>query len=77
MATPKIDKYADYQYKIQSETELEEAKWLISIGSYKDLDDYIDSYTKSEKKYMKQRDAEREKRLALRKRRRNESKNTA
>ena len=61
MATKKIDKYADYRYEIESETELKEAKWQIEQGDYKDLDDYINCYTRSEKRRMKRMDAEKEK----------------
>ena len=63
MATKKIDKYANYRYKIQSETELEEAKWQIEQGDYKDLDDYINCYTRSEKRRMKREDAEKTKHI--------------
>lgn len=67
MATKKIDKYADYRYKIESETELAEAKWQIEQGDYKDLDDYINCYTRSEKRRMKRADAEKKKRAEARK----------
>ena len=67
MAIKKTDKYANYRYKIESATELREAKWQIEIGDYKDLDDYINCYTRSEKRRMKREDAEQLKRIEARK----------
>jgi hypothetical protein len=54
----KTDKYANYRYQIQSETELEEAKWLIKIGMFKDMDQYISQLTRSAIRRMKQEDKE-------------------
>ena len=73
MATKKIDKYANYRYKIESETELAEAKWQIEQGDYKDLDDYINCYTRSEKRRLKREETEQNKRTEARKKRRIES----
>ena len=56
MAIQRTDKYADYLYKIQSETELEEAKWLIAQGDFKDLDDYINYLTRAEIRWMKEQE---------------------
>jgi DNA replication initiation complex subunit (GINS family) len=64
-----MDKYAGYRYEIQSETELDEAKWLIEQGFYKDLEDYINRLTLMEIRIMKRQDAEKKKRMAARKKR--------
>jgi len=56
MAIQRTDKYTDYRYKIQSETELEEAKWLIAQGDFKDLDDYINYLTPAEIRWMKEQE---------------------
>jgi hypothetical protein len=77
MAIQKIDKYADYRYQIDSETELSEAQWLIGLGFFKDLEDYINKFTISEKRAMMRRDAEKAKRLKLRKQRKLAVKKTA
>ena len=53
MATTKKNKYASYRYKITTPEELREAKWLIEQGDFKDMDDYIDSLTRAEIRYMK------------------------
>ena len=53
MAIRNKSTYADYHYEIQSETELTEAKWQIEQGDYKDLDDYIACYTRSEKRRLR------------------------
>jgi len=76
MAIKNNEKYADYRYQIDSETELLEAKWLIGLGFYKDLEDYIDKSTISEIKSMIRRDAEKAKRLKLRKQRKSATKKT-
>ena len=73
MPTKKTDKYANCRYKIESETELAEAKWQIEQGDYKDLDDYIDCYTRSEKRRFKREEAEQKKRIEARKNKRIES----
>ncbi len=73
MATKKTDKYADYRYQIESEAEMAEALWQIEQGDYKDLDDYINCYTRSEKRRFKRMDAEKEKRARARKTRRIET----
>ncbi len=73
MAIQKIDKYADYRYKIQSQTELEEAQWLIEEGDFKDLDDYINCLTRAEIRRMKREDAEKKKRADARKTKRIET----
>jgi hypothetical protein len=57
MATRKQNKYAGYRCKISTPEELREAKWLIAQGDFKDMDDYIDSLTRAEIKYMKSLDA--------------------
>jgi hypothetical protein len=57
MATRKQNKYAGYRYKITTPEELREAKWLIEQGDFKDMDDYIDSLTRAEIRYMKSLDA--------------------
>jgi len=57
MAT-KTQKYADYHYQIESEVELDEAKWMIGEKIYRDMDDYINSCTRMEIRRMKRRDAE-------------------
>jgi len=75
MATKKTDKHAAYRYKIESETELAEAKWQIEQGDYKDLDDYIDCYTRSEKRRMKRAEEEKGKRTQVRKIKRLETMN--
>ena len=64
MATKTTDKYADYRYEIQSETELNEAKWMIGQKIYKDMKDYIDSCTNMEIRRMKRQEAEKNKRSA-------------
>jgi hypothetical protein len=51
----------DYTYKIESETELQEAKWLIQQGFYKDMDDYISRITRMEIRIMKRKATERKK----------------
>lgn len=66
MATKKVDKYADYRYEIVNPDEMREALWLIEQGDFKDLDDYIEKFTVSEKRRMKREDAEREQKLKLR-----------
>ncbi len=58
----KVDKYADYRYEIVTPEELREAKWMIEQGDYKDLDDYIERFTRSEIRRMKSEDAEKKKR---------------
>ena len=73
MATQKMNKYADYRYQIQSETELEEAKWLIEQGDFKDLEDYINCLTRAEIKWLKEQDAQKKKLTAARKNRRIET----
>ncbi len=65
----KTDKYANYRYQIQSETELDEAKWLISEGDFKDLEEYINCLTIAEIRRMKRQDAEKQKRAIARKNR--------
>jgi len=67
MDTRKIDKYADYRYKIESETELQEAKWLIEIGMFKDMDQYISQLTRAAVRRMKEADKEMMKRAARKK----------
>lgn len=67
MATKKVDKYADYRYEIVNPDEMREALWLIEQGDFKDLDDYIEKITAAEKRRMKREDAERAKKLKLRK----------
>ncbi len=67
MAMKKTDKYADYRYEIVNPDEMREALWLIEQGDFKDLDDYIEKFTISEKRRMKREDAERAKKLKLRK----------
>ncbi len=57
MATKKIDKYANYRYKIVTPEELREAKWLIEQGDFDDMEDYINCLTRAEKKRMKEEDA--------------------
>jgi len=58
MDTRKIEKYADYRYKIETETELEEAKWLIEIGMFKDMEQYINQLTRAAVRRMKAADKE-------------------
>lgn len=53
MATMKKNKLATYRYKITTPEDLREAKWLIKQGGFKDMDDYIDSLTRAEIRYMK------------------------
>lgn len=65
----KTDKYANYRYQIQSETELEEAKWLIAEGDFKDLEEYINCLTIAEIRRMKRQDADKQKRAIARKNR--------
>ena len=69
MATQTIDKYDDYCYKIQSETEMAQAKWMIEQGLYKDLQDYIDSCTRMEIRIMKRKDTTKKKGTSARKKR--------
>lgn len=66
MATKRIDKYADFRYKIIFPEELREAKWLIEEGLFKDMDDYIDSMTRVHKRMMRREDAEKKKRAITR-----------
>ena len=73
VATQKIDKYTDYRYEIQSETELEEAKWLVAEGDFKDLDDYINCLTRAEVRRMKGEDAGKKKRISAIKQKRLET----
>jgi hypothetical protein len=47
MATKKIDKYADFKYEL-SETEREEAQWLIGQGDFEDLDEFVESSRNAE-----------------------------
>jgi len=75
MATNKNDKYAGHRYVIESETELEEAKWLIAEGDFKDLDDYINCLTRAEVRRMRRDDAEKKKRAEIRKTKRIEAVN--
>jgi hypothetical protein len=63
----KADKYASYRYEIVTSEELREAKWMIAQGDYADMDDYIDQFTKSEIRRMKQEDIEKKKRTDARK----------
>ncbi len=74
----KIDKYADFKYEI-SPAELEEAKWLIEQGDFKDLDDFISFSRKMEIKIMEFEAAEKERKAKIRKARRlaNKDKNKA
>ena len=65
MATKKVDKYADFQYEI-SDVELEEAKWLIEQGDFKDLDDFIEGSRRAEIRMMKRADAEKKKKAETR-----------
>jgi hypothetical protein len=65
MATKKQNKYAGYRYKITTPEELREAKWLIEQGDFKDMDDYIDSLTRAEIRYMRrEEEAKRTKKAA-------------
>lgn len=67
MATKTKDKYADYRYEIVNPDEMREALWLIEQGDFKDLEDYIEKFTISEIRRMKREDAERAKKLQLKK----------
>ncbi len=67
MAATKPDKYENYRYEIVNPDELREAKWLIERGDFKDLEDYIDKFTVSEKRRMKREDIEKKKEMELKK----------
>jgi len=68
--TEKADKYAGYRYELDSQTELEEAKWLVSIGAFKSVEDFIDSNTRAHINWMKEQDAEKARKAKLRKQKR-------
>jgi hypothetical protein len=69
----KKDKYADYRYEIVTPEELREANWMIELGDYKDLGDYIERFTRSEIRRMKREDAEKKKQADARKKKRIET----
>jgi len=71
--TDKEDKYANFVYEI-TQTELDEAKWLVEQGDFKDLDDFFESSRQAEINMMKRADAEKERKAKLRKKRREEAK---
>jgi hypothetical protein len=52
---------------LDSQTELEEALWLVSIGDYKSVEDFIDSNTRAEIRRMKELDAEKARKARIRK----------
>ena len=66
MDTQKIDKYADYRYQITSDIELEEAKWLIKIGMFKNMEQYISQLTRSAIRKMKQAEKDKKRLTAKR-----------
>ena len=66
MAIKKTDKYADFEYKL-SKTELEEAKWLIQEGDFKDLDEFIASSRQAEINIMKREEAAKTRKATIRK----------
>jgi len=70
----KADKYADYRYKIVTPEELREAKYLISLGLFDDMEDYIECTTRAEIRIMKREDAKKKKRANARKKKREEMK---
>ena len=53
------DKYADFVYEI-SQTEYEEALWLIEQGDFKDLEDFIESSRRAQISIWMDAEAERE-----------------
>jgi hypothetical protein len=57
MAAKTTSKYADYRYKITTPEELREAKWLVEQGDFKDLDDYLEKFTRVEIRRMRRRDS--------------------
>ena len=69
----KADKYADYRYEIVTPEELREAKYLISLGLFDDMADYIECTTRAEIRIMKREDAKKKKRNEARKKKRVEA----
>ena len=67
------DKYADFVYEI-SQTEYEEALWLIEQGDFKDLEDFIESSRRAQISIWMDAEAERERKAKLRAKKREESK---
>jgi len=67
------EKYADYEYKI-SQTELEEALWLIEQGDFKNLEDFIESSRRAQISIWMDADAERERKAILRRKKRIQAK---
>ena len=67
------DKYADFVYEI-SQTEYEEALWLIEQGDFKDLEDFIESSRRAQISIWMDAEAEREREAKLRAKKREESK---
>jgi len=75
-ATKKFEipaKYADFKYEI-SPTELEEAKWLIGQGDFRDLDHFIECARRAQISIWMDADAEKERKAKLREKRREEAK---
>jgi len=66
MDTKKINKYANYRYEIVTPEELREAKWLIEIGTFKDMDDYINRFTRAEIRRMRREETEKKNRVIAR-----------
>ncbi len=64
MAIKRVDKYADFRYKIIFSEEEREAKWLIEQGLFKDMEDYIAAMTRVEKRIMRREESEKKKRTA-------------
>ena len=67
MAIQKIDKYANYRYVLDSPRELEEVKWLVEVGAYKSIEDFIEDNTRAEIRRMKREDREKARKLATKK----------
>jgi hypothetical protein len=65
----KEGKYADFVY-VLSDTERDEALWLIKQGDFKDLNDFIESSRRAQINIWLRADAEKERKAQLRKARR-------
>lgn len=70
------DRYADYRYKIVMPEELREAKYLISLGLFKNMEHYIECTTAAEIRIMKREEAKKKKYTETRKKKIVETKET-
>ena len=66
MAIKKTDKYADFKYQL-SDTEKEEALWLIEQGDFKDLEEFTEFARRGEIGYLTHLEAEKKKTARLNK----------